>query len=417
MAGSSPTASTGAPAPTRLHLAAAVCALVLLALVVAFTAWRSGRVLATHGAHASLAPWRGRIRGLATHRAALADPTRIPVFGSSELSHDVDFRPDRLFGNAPSGFTVYPMGEPGVLLMHHVLEAAAIGEQLRGRRVLVFVPPNEFSMRRKSERQQFFAGNFSRVQAATMLAQGALPDSLQRDILARLAVYHAALAMDPLIAAEAQLALRGRSRATTLATAALQLPMRLEAAWLTIADRVTGARAVRAHPRRDRDAVRLRAPIAWDSLEQVARAEYLPGASSNRYGLPDAYWERLRGASTDGGLRHVGERFDRQHEDAAAWGELELLVRTLAADGARPLLVCLPLPGLYMDDTGGNAAGRADFYAQLRAFAARAGIPMIDFASLDARPGLLVDLQTHLSPVGWLAVDEAIDSVMHGDYY
>jgi len=53
----------------------------------------------------------------------------------------------------------------------------------------------------------------------------------------------------------------------------------------------------------------------------------------------------------------------------------------------------------------------------LRDFAARAGIPMLDFPALDNEPGLLVDLQTHLSPIGWLAVDAAIDSVMHGDDY
>lgn len=302
--------------------------------------------------------------------------------------------------------------------MHHVLEAAALGEQLRGRRVLVFVPPNEFATRRQSERQEFFAGNFSRVQAATMLAEHRLPDTLRDDILARLSVYHRALEIDPLIAAEAQLARRGRSSATRFAMAALQLPVHAEAAWLQFADRVRGSREVLAHPAVAQDMASLRTPIAWDSLGQVARDAYLPGASSNRYGLPDDYWRKLRDAKTGpGGLQHAGERFDAEYAKAAAWGELELLVRTLAASGARPLLVALPLPGLYMDDTGSTPDGRAGFHQQLSRFAHRAGVPVLDFASLDDKPGQLVDLQTHLSPVGWLAVDAAIDSVMHGDDY
>ena len=421
MTDSRPLAQSVAPERPSVHLTAAGWAVMLLLVAVAATAWGAGRELHLRGTTATLEPWRGRIRGLAAHEAALSDPALIPVLGSSELSHDVRFRPDRLFAGAPTGFAIYPMGEPGVLLMHHVLEAAALGESLRGRHVLVFVPPNEFAVRRGSERQQFFAGNFSRVQVATMLAERRLPDSLRLDILARLAVYHRALAIDPLIAAEAQLALPPRSRMTALGSAALQLPVCVEAAWLRFADRVTAARDVRAHPRRERSSVQVRAPIAWDSLQQVARAVYLPGASSNRYALPDPYWARLRGAKdggqSAGGLQHVGERFDRQFNDAPAWEELDLLLRTLAADGALPLLVSLPLPGLYMDDTGGNAAARATFHARLRDFAARAGIPMLDFPALDNAPGLLVDLQTHLSPIGWLAVDAAIDSVMHGDDY
>ncbi len=253
-----------------------------------------------------------------------------------------------------------------------------------------------------------------------MLAEHRLPDSLRHEILARLSVYHRALAIDPLIAAEAQLAERGPSRGTALAAAALQLPVLVESAWLHLADRVRAAREVRAHPRVARDVERVTAPIAWDSLRQVARAAYLPGAASNRYGLPDDYWAKLRTARDapgPGGLQHVGEHFDRQYADAPAWKELDLLVRTLAADGAHPWLVPLPLPGLYMDDTGGQPAGRAAFHAQLRTYAARMGVPVLDFAALDDQPGLLVDLQTHLSPVGWLAVDAAIDSVMHGDDY
>lgn len=416
MSGARPIAPTTAPPRDRLHLAAAALACLLLALLVAATSWNATRDLQLHGAAASLEPWRGRIRGLAAHQAALADPTRVPAFGSSELSHDVRFRPDRLFAGAPTGFAIYPLGEPGVLLMHHVLEAAALGEQLRGRRVLVFVPPNEFALRRQSERQQFFAGNFSRVQAATMLAEERLPAALRHDILTRLADYHRALDMDPLIAAEAQLARRGDSPAARFAVLALRLPVQAEAAWLQLADRVRASRDVLGHPRGAREVPSLREPIAWDSLKQVARDAYLPGASSNPYGLPDAYWNKLRDARTGtGGLQHDGERFDAEYAKAPAWGELELLVRTLAAAGARPILVALPLPGRYMDDTGGTPDGRAGFHAQLSHFAQRAGTPLLDLAALDDEPGLLVDLQTHLSPVGWLAVDAAIDSVMHGD--
>lgn len=418
MTGARPIAPNPAPPRDRVHLTAAALACLLLAVLVAATSWNAARELRLHGSSASLEPWRGRIRGLAAHQAALADPTRVPVFGSSELSHNVRFRPDRLFAGAPTGFAIYPLGEPGVLLMHHVLEAAALGEQLRGRRVLVFVPPNEFATRRQSEQQEFFAGNFSRVQAATMLAEHRIPGALRDDILTRLAVYHRALEIDPLIAAEAQLARRGRSPATRLATAALQLPVYAEAAWLRLADRVRAAHDVLAHQSVARDSAALRAPIAWDSLVQVARSVYLPGASSNPYGLPDDYWTKLREARTGaGGLQHVGERFDAEYETSSAWGELELLVRTLAASGARPLLVALPLPGLYMDDTGGTPDGRAGFHQKLSEFAHRAGVPVLGFASLDDQPGQLVDLQTHLSPVGWLAVDAAIDSVMHGDEY
>lgn len=409
-----------APLRDRVHLTAAAVALLLLAVIVVGTSRHAERTLQLYGGSATLAPWRGRIRGLAAHRAALADTRRIPVFGSSELSHDVQYRPDRLFADAPTGFAIYPLGEPGVLLMHHVFEAAALGEQLRGRRVLVFVPPNEFATRRRGERQQFFAGNFSRVQVATMLTERRLPDSLRRDILARLAVYERALAIDPLIAAEAHLANGRRSRTVRLGEAMLQLPVRVEASWLHFADRVRASRDVLAHPLSEHQGPRVRAPIAWDSLRQVARDGYLPGAASNRYGLPDAYWQRLREARTSGsagGLQHAGEHFDREFGTAAAWGELALLVRTLAAVGARPLLVALPLPGLYMDDTGGHAARRSAFHAQLREFATRAGVPLLDLPALDDQPGMLVDLQTHLSPVGWLAVDAAIDSVLHGDVY
>ena len=399
-----------------IHLAAIAWSLLLLLILVAAGWWRTGRAIDARAASSGVAQWPQRLRGLALNRAQIRLKTTIPAFGSSELSNDVLFRPDRLFARSPSGFVLYPIGGPGQLLMHHVLAAGALGDELRGRRVIVFVLPNEFAMTRPKQRQQFFAGNFSRVHAATLLANNRLPTELRREILRRLTDYPVALKRDPTIDAAARLAKNQGPMRWQLTAAVLAPTIWLEATWLGAIDRFRAATATAHPPMSPNDIIRVHAPIPWDSLAAVASSRYLPLTRSNAFGFPDTFWANLHGAE-GATLRHRGENFARLSARSDAWIELDLLLRTLGAVGARPVLVSLPMAAMYLEATGAQPSDLAAFYSHLHRVASAAGASALSFEALDTEPGQLIDLETHLSPVGWVAVDKAIDSLVHADLH
>src|SRR5262247_1958629 len=85
---------------------------------------------------------------LTFQRAALASGHVLPIFGSSELfCCGQPFRPSEVFAARPTGFDVFAVGHAGLGDLLFAQMFAALGPELRGKRVVVSDSPSWFGSR------------------------------------------------------------------------------------------------------------------------------------------------------------------------------------------------------------------------------------------------------------------------------
>jgi poly-D-alanine transfer protein DltD len=100
-------------------------------------------------------------------------------------------------------------------------------------------------------------------------------------------------------------------------------------------------------------------------------------------------------------------------EAAARWRDLDLLLASLKAVGARPLIMDSPLKGVWWDYRGVSLGARQRFYETLDARTRSYGFTTRTFAAADSDRNFLAESRSHLSGKGWLEYDRAMNAFVH----
>src|SRR5207249_49532 len=116
-----------------------------------------------------------------------------------------------------------------------------------------------------------------------------------------------------------------------------------------------------------------------------------------------------------------GDQEDSRSEDAfvktlnqsTEWTDLELLLRGMRELGAEPLLLSMPIKGVYYEYLGIGAQARRVYYRRLVVLAGNYRVPLVSFADWDQDKYFLVDPGAHLSPRGWVFYDRVLDAFYH----
>ena len=124
-------------------------------------------------------------------------------------------------------------------------------------------------------------------------------------------------------------------------------------------------------------------------------------------------------ASRSEGQMVAGPRDEwfREHVNGAReWGDLELLLRTLAEVHAQPLLLSMPLDSRYYDEVGVSRLARVVYYEKLRALARQYNVTLADFAEHEEDAAFLYHRgpqpegapSAHLAAKGWMFYNRAL---------
>jgi D-alanine transfer protein len=341
-------------------------------------------------------------QGLAFQRVAARSPDVLPLYGSSELTAVlVPERAHIFFRTAPTGFQVSPVGAGGADSLIMLQKIAALGTDLRGKKVAISLSPGWF-LKPGPGWLQGYTGNFSLMAASEMAFGTALDFELKRDIALRMLKCPGTLENSPLL----EFALKRLASGhwlDRLIFCALWPVGKIQTTVLELQDHFAAFNYIRHK-------IKPAAPFHpgtsdWSKLI----------ASADESKITDT--DMVTNASSLSGDKTI-ERRDDEFRDrmnaSTAWIDLELLLRTLARVHASPLLCTMPIAGDLYDRKGVSRSAREDYYVKLRDLVQRYHFRLVEFKGHDEDPAFLYRHQSHLTAKGWIYYDRALDDFFHG---
>jgi len=393
--------SSTRPSDSRPHLlgglAACLLAVALLASAAGYSRWREKRSLN------AVAPelFQAKNQGVVLAQAAMQNATLLPVYGGSELQKDAWGRAPVFFEKAPTGFAVFAIGKEGTMPLNMLHRVAALGDTVRGKKVVVLLSPTWFL--RPTVHPRFYEGNFSTLQAQEFAFNSRIDFALKQEVARHMLEYPSTLWGKPLLRFAVRRLASGTILDRVLYTAAIPLA-RLENAVLRMQDHLETMSYLRAtgpvpapfhiHER----------PLDWRQL--FADAERKTYNEADADPKPEKAFHEIE----TGGDAAFADVVAKAHE----WSHLDLLFRTLSQLGAKPLLLSPPLNGPYLDRIGIAPGVREGFYTKLQGMAAQYGFALIDFQGHEEDPKFLADRHDHPSVRGWMYYNAALDGFYHG---
>ena len=394
------------------HLAPAMAALVAAAVaLVGFQFY--ARSVESEYIHA-LAPESFDIKnfGSALQVEAVRQPDLVPMFGSSELDSFVGpYTGSEFFRSYPTGFEVFPIGTKGTTPLIILQDLVAIGPELNGKKIILSASPT-FVRGPGRVREDYYSGNFSRLHASELAFSTSLSFGLKQEVARRMMRYPRTLDQDGLLKLAVEKLADGSLPSRGLYLALLPLGkmhnvvLQLQDHWETVAyiQRQGLAPALPRRPERP----------DWQSLAILAEREAQRRSGNNPFGFDDDYWnEHGSWLIRQSGRNNDGTYLRSLHEELE-WTDLELLLKTVQELGAQPLLLSVPIKGVYYDYWGVSPQAREQYYKKFRATVKPFGFPLLDYQEFDGDKYFMVDDRSHPSQKGWIYYDQAIDDFFHG---
>ena len=373
-----------------------------LAVIIVFAAQRI-LIHLEHTTIVSTAPevFALKNQGLAFQRAAAHSPNVLPIYGSSEL-----FRPEApergniFFRTAPTGFQLSPVGSGGANPLIWLQKVGALGSALRGKRLAFSLSPGWFCTPKPGI--QGYKGNFSPMAATEMVFGSALDFRLKHDIAARMLQFPETLEQKPFL----EFALRRLASGQFLdrvVFCALWPAGKIQTTLFELEDHWAALHHIRRQmkppPRLEEQTV--------DWPQVIAKASKAKPADVEMIQQPSQFDRKITPGSRDVG-------FLTGVKTSTAWIDLDLLLRCLATVHARPLILSMPLGGVFYDHAGISRSARDEFYRKLPALMEQYQFPVVEFQEHDDDPPFLIKNEPHLTAKGWAYYDRALDDFFHG---
>jgi poly-D-alanine transfer protein DltD len=365
---------------------------------------------------------------LTLQRAALARGDILPLYGSSELfCCGRPYRPGEMFASRPTAFNVLPIGHPGTTDLFFMQTFAALGHDLRGRKLAISTSPVWFGQRYGPEPRQY-ASNFVPELAYTFMFEAPVSPRLRRAGARRMLAYPETFQDTVLRVAAVDIAHPTpihHAAHVALAPAGHVMTWVLHVfdAGRTVAFVGILGRSCPRPPSSSSP------PPDWVKMAMHGTRLAEQRDTTNPFGFADPmYRELLRtrpkaydalalyesgGTNREGTLLPPPTKWESNMSRSVEWTDLRLALRALRELGARPLVWSLPLPGAYDNYTPLSVVARRSYYERYEHVVAWARFPWLDFRAHEEDPYFLTDPGSHLSARGWVFADRALDMFWH----
>ena len=399
-----------------VHLISASAALLILAGAVIISN-RLAASLEDKTIHA-LAPMEleQTSAGIVIQQAAFRQADLLPVYGSSELLYgDTPYVDSIFFAAYPTGFNVIDIAKGGVTSLNLAQSMAAIGPELKGRKVVISFTPIMFEFPAVSN--YAFAGNFSRLHAVALAFTPSLSMAVKQRTAKRILEYPDALSEsgDPLLL----FALQNLAGGTVYnhIVYALTWPLgQLDALIVRLQDHYEVWSLLKKTPNIDQAARRQSRTIDWNAEIIKADAQQKANSTNNPYGIDNKIWvEQFQDVFKVGEPGSGDQQYISKINGSEEWGDLAILLEVLKELGAQPLLMSRPINGTLYTALGISGKAQQTYYARLEGLAGAYAMPLVDFREYTDDRYFSFDESSHTSRKGWVIVDKALNDFYHGN--
>jgi len=346
------------------------------------------------------------VKGVYLNRLALSQPDRLVAMGSSELTFQDHYHAVRLLHDKPTGFNMHVIGAGYRQSIHNFLVLSSLGEQLKGKRLVLFVSPTWFT---PDISERAYRRHCSAIQAYEFAYGSALSPELKQRGARRLLALKGPVLEDALLHTTLHALAEGGTWGRVRYLAAWPLG-RSAQLYYRFKDRWDVARFSASKRNKPYKATRVEGALNWERLTRAAEQEATERSTNNRFGMANEFYSR-----------YVGPKLAELQNSAAGetwlksteYADLELVLATLKELKAQPLFVSLPVMGSYYDFKGHPAADRQAYYAKVRTIIEDAGFPVVDYGPQENEPGFMID-PWHQGWKGAVGVAQTLDGFYHG---
>ena len=130
----------------------------------------------------------------------------------------------------------------------------------------------------------------------------------------------------------------------------------------------------------------------------------------NPLGIRKKIWEKLQ--AKDQSRLHGFEITNLKNiSTTKEWEDFEIMLEVLRQNGAKPLVLAMPVNGRYFATLGAEKRAWEIYYTNLRKAARHYGFPLYDFEEYENDPRFRG--YDNLNPEGWLCFDKLADAFYH----
>lgn len=388
------------PDVPRPHLFASLLALVLACVALGLGYVWCRKVEKRHIADLAADLSDPKLQGVAIQREAFSQPDLLVLYGSSELTRQVPLMAAEFFQDYPTGFRVFPIGKAGTSQLAVLQKLAAVGKDLHGKKVALSLSPSFFFEEHVD--MEWYAGNFSALQAGELVFSNELSFSLKHDAARRLLAYPETLDDHWLLDATLRRLARGTKLDRAIYYAAWPLG-KMQNAVARLQDHFEAALHIVDLPETPD---RPRKPRVLNWPDHLRKAEALSRELAAKSKGAPKLTKKPRGSRD--------ELFLARLKRATEWTDFDLTLRALRELGAQPLLLSMPVHAQDLETVGVSPKARAAFPAQLQQVAAKYQVPLVYFRAEEEDPLFFADHLDHLGAKGWIYFNKMLDDFYHG---
>ena len=355
--------------------------------------------------------------GVAIQQAALQQPGLLPVYGSSEtLNGDIRYGADTFFSAYPTGFAVIDVARTADTSLNLAQDLAALGPDLKGRKVVISFTPAMFNVEKVGER--YYAGSFSRLHANALAFSPYLSMTVKQRAAQRMLQYPKTLSNDPIL----WFALHTLASSTIfhrIGYATIYPLGQLDTFIMRMQDHYAVWSYLQAHRNLKPMAVVTQAEtFDWEALAAEAQAQQMTLTKSNPYGIQDDSWKvKYNGYLKKQKPGSADQMYIANIDMSREWEDLAILLEILKEQGAQPLIISRPINGTVYTAIGISPQAQQHYYTKLQDLVNSYQMPLVDFQQYTSDRYFNVDNDSHTSREGWVIVDQTLDAFYHGNIH